>query len=158
MVKEILTFCVICIMLFVFIFSKNLTFTVTLIISVSVLILTGWVFPQKPEPLEESAVETAKAEPVDNDDDCFEVHWRRIEAELAPKKPGSSTELSESEAVIKCMLLSIVILKIMNYRIYSCISREILGKIICNSLGGRLIPRARNQTKKHSAWACPKRV
>ena len=37
------------------------------------------------------------------------------------------------------------------YRIYSRISREILGKIICKSLGGRLIPGARHQTKKNSA-------
>ena len=36
------------------------------------------------------------------------------------------------------------------YRIYSRISREILGKIICQSLGGRLIPGARHQTKKNS--------
>ena len=35
-----------------------------------------------------------------------------------------------------------------HYRIYSRISREILGKIICQSLGGRLIPGARHQTKK----------
>ena len=34
------------------------------------------------------------------------------------------------------------------YRIYSRISREILGKIICKSLGGRLIPGARHQTNK----------
>ena len=38
-----------------------------------------------------------------------------------------------------------------NYCIYSRISREILGKIICKSLGGRFIPGARNQTKKNSA-------
>ena len=37
------------------------------------------------------------------------------------------------------------------YRIYSRISPKILGKIICKSLGGQLIPRARHQTKKNSA-------
>ena len=35
-----------------------------------------------------------------------------------------------------------------DYRIYSRISREIFGKIICKRLGGRLIPGARHQTKE----------
>ena len=39
------------------------------------------------------------------------------------------------------------------YRIYSRISREILGKIICKSLGGPLIPGASHKTKQKTKSA-----